>query len=177
MMNIHTKLRLPISDWGLIIIFVIIFAVLKRIKEIAKKESEIKDRAPAPPAPFPELAEELKQRFEQLETEMIQPEAETLEPEIKPAVFEREIFEEKRPEFIEPVIQPEPELLPDTELRPEIEVPLRVEEPVSVAKKEFIYKKAVPREKYQAAVLNFRGPAVVNGIIMSEILGPPVSMR
>jgi len=143
---------------NLVIIFIVIATVLKRIQELGKKQGEIKVPPASPPVPFPELTEE-PVRQEKSEEEEIKPVREWI-PSLE------EVFEKIRPEFTEPEIFPEPE------------IPPLVEEPVPEVVQPIFYEKAVPREKAASGVtLNFSGSEVVRGIIMREILGPPVSMQ
>lgn len=143
---------------NLIIIFIVIVTVLKRIHEVAKKRDEITVPPASPTGPFPELAEELK-RMEKPEEEEIKPMSEQVPPE-------EEIFEKIQPEFAEPEIFLEPE------------IPPQIEEPVPEVVQPIFYEKAVPRKKAASGLtLSFSGSEVVKGIIMREILGPPVSMQ
>jgi len=143
---------------NLVIIFIVIATVLKRIQELAKKQEEIKIPPASPPMPFPELAEE-PVRPEKLEEEEIKPVSEW-------APLLEEVFEKIRPEFVEPEIYIEPEISP----------PVKV--PVPEVVQPIFYEKAVPRKKAASGVtLNFSGSELVRGIIMREILGPPVSMQ
>jgi len=143
---------------NLVIIFIVIATVLKRIQELGKKQGEIKVPPASPPVPFPELTEE-PVRQEKSEEEEIKPVREWA-PSLE------EVFEKIQPEFVEPEIFLEPE------------IPLQIEEPVPEVVQPIFYEKAVPRKKAASGVtLNFSGSELVRGIIMREILGPPVSMQ
>ena len=143
---------------NLIIIFVIIFSVLKRIQEVAKKGEELKVPPDIPPETLSEQIKELKN--------LMQPELEEVKPISEPVLPEEVTIEKVHAEFTEPEVVPEPE------------IPAFIEEPFPVIEEPVSYKKITPRKKVsQRYILSFRGSEVVRGIIMSEILGNPVSMR
>jgi len=143
---------------NLIIIFIVIVTVLKRIQVLGKKQEEIKVPPASPPVPFPELAEELK-RLEKPGEEEIKPVGERI-PSIK------EVFEKIQTEFAEP------------EISFETEIPPPVEEPIPEVLQPIFYEKAVRRKKAAPSItLKFSGSELVRGIIMREILGPPVSTQ
>ena len=143
---------------NLVIIFIVIATVLKRIQELGKKQGEIKIPPASPPVPLPGLFEE-QVHPEKLEEEEIKPVSEWA-PSLE------EVFEKIRPEFVEPEIYIEPEISP----------PVKV--PVPEVVQPIFYEKTVPRKKAASGVtLNFSGSELVRGIIMREILGPPVSMQ
>jgi len=143
---------------NLVIIFIVIVTVLKRIQELAKKQGEIKIPPASPPVPFPELFEE-PVHPEKLEEEEIKPVSERVSSL-------EEVFEKIRPEFVEPEISLEPE------------IPTPAEEPVLAVEQPILYEKAVTRRKVTPGLtLHFSGSELVSGIVMREILGPPVSMQ
>ena len=143
---------------NLVIIFIVIATVLKRIQELAKKQEEIKVPPASPPLPFPGLFEE-QVHPEKLDEEEIKPVNEW-------ALSEEMVSEEIQPEFVEPEIYIEPEISPPVEV------------PVAEVVQPILYEKAVRRKKAASGVtLKFSGSELVSGIIMREILGPPVSMQ
>ena len=150
---------------NLIIVVVIVFSILKRVQEVAKKGEELK----VPPDIPPETLSEQIKKFKDL----MQPELEEVESVSESVLTEENIFEKAHKEFAEPEVFSEPE------------IPAFIEEPVPVVektipvfKKPVSYKKIIPRKKVSKGyILKFGGSEVVRGIIMSEILGKPVSMR
>ena len=143
---------------NLIIVFVIIFSILKRVQEVGKKGEELKVPPDIPPESLSEQIKELKN--------LMQPELEEVTQASEPVLTEEGTIERVHAEFTEPEVAPEPE------------TPALYEEPVPMIKQPVSYKKITPRKKVsQRYILSFGGSEVVRGIIMSEILGKPVSMR
>lgn len=143
---------------NLIIVFVIIFSILKRVQEVGKKGEELKVPPDIPPESLSEQIKELKN--------LMQPELEEVTQASEPVLTEEGTIERVHAEFTEPEVAPEPE------------TPALYEEPVPMIKRPVSYKKIIPRKKVsQRYILSFGGSEVVRGIIMSEILGKPVSMR
>jgi len=143
---------------NLIIVVVIVFSILKRVQEVGKKGEELNVPPDIPPESLSEQIKELKN--------LMQPELEEVTQASEPVLTEEGAIERVRAEFTEPEIAPEPE------------TPALYEEPVPMIKQPVSYKKIVPRKKVsERYILKFGGSEVVRGIIMSEILGKPVSMR
>ena len=102
---------------NLVIIFIVIATVLKRIQELGKKQGEIKIPPASPPVPLPGLFEE-QVHPEKLEEEEIKPVSEWA-PSLE------EVFEKIRPEFVEPEIYIEPEISPPVKVPvPEVVQPI-----------------------------------------------------
>ena len=160
---------------NLLILFFIIFTVFKRLQQVAKKQEEIKTPPSSYPGPVTEIGplseviKELSQKLEHRE-EWIEVKEQPGEPVLSEE--EQEQFEEIQPEFVEPSTYQIPELVPEVTVLPQTEEP--VEEILQPPES----RKVAARKKEKLAYpLRFGGPEVVKGIIMSEILGPPVSMR
>ena len=158
---------------NLLILFVIIFTVFKRLQQVAKKQEEIKTQPSSHPGPVTEikpLSEVIKELSHKLEhrEEWI----EMKEPTGEPVLLEEGQFEEIQPEFVEPSTSQIPEMVPEAPflLKPEEPAEEILQPPKS-------RKVAVRKKEILAYSLRFGGPEVVKGIIMSEILGPPVSIR
>ena len=159
---------------NLIILFFILFTVFKRFQQIAKKQEEIKVPPSSPPGPVAEtepitdILKELGRRLEQVgevDTETVKPAGEPVFP------YEGRI-EKMQPEFAEPVPVELPEIPSEAGFLPELEESV----PDIIKPPDYINAVAPKKAKRQYA-LQFGGPEVVKGILMSEILGPPVSMR
>ena len=158
---------------NLLILFFIIFTVFKRLQQVAKKQEEIKvpPSSPSGPeteiVPLSEVIKELSHKLDHSE-EWI----EVKEPTGEPVLLEEEQFEEIQPELIEPSTSQIPETVPEAPFIPQPEEP--AEEILQPLKS---IKAAAGKKEKIAYPLRFGGPEVVKGIIMSEILGPPVSIR
>ncbi len=143
---------------NLIIIFIIVITVLKRIQEVNKKQGEITVPPTSPPVPFPKLTEELKRRIKPVEDE--------IKPSEEQILSQEDVFEKIQPVFVEPKISIKQKFA------------RQVEELFSVVTEPDFYEKVVPKIKaYSALKLKFSGSELIRGIIMREILGPPVSMQ
>ena len=149
---------------NIIIIFIIIVSVFKRLQGIAKKGGEIKVPPASPPVPFPEMTEKYETPEESAQEKME-------EPVRKPALSGEEILKEIFRVHTEPKATFEHEIIPVPPL------PEQVEEPVSMVEQPLPARKAAPREKEKSYTLHFGGSELVRGILMSEILGTPVSLR
>ena len=146
---------------NLIIIFVIFAAILKRMQEVAKKGRELKTPPPViPPVPPKTIRKDMKVKPGPPQWLPAQEEKPPVEPE-KPVVFGEDLWEQHpEEEFIVPateeILQPEAELVQ--------QIPYRgIEESV--------------RERDIISYSDMKGSELVKGIIMSEILGPPLSLR
>ena len=157
---------------NLIIVFIIIFSILRRVQEVGKKGEEIKVPPDIPPESLSEQIKELKN--------LMQPELEEVTQVSEPVLTEEGAIEKVHAEFTEPEVAPEPEtpaLFEEPVPVVEEQIPVIVE-PVPMIKQPVSYKKITPRKKVsQRYILSFGGSEVVRGIIMREILGSPVSMR
>jgi len=146
---------------NLIIIFVIVISVLKRLQNVAQKGREIKSPPPAAPSPTPKMAEKKSTVLQEQKIPTEPPEF--LKPVVEQAkrmFFPEDFWEHKTTEIPEPALE-EP-LLPEVE---EIQK-------ISLRDITLPEKEPIPGMK-----LNFGSSDVVGGIVMREILGPPVSMR
>ena len=139
----------------LIIIVVIFASIVKRMQQVAQKGEELEAPPPVSPPVTPPMVKRLQDVFQELSGERVEQEV----MEEKP-VTDTGDFRERQTEFPESVVE---ETLP---------IPEDVLQPVS-------YRDVgIPKAKQKQEIkLGFKGPEVVRGIIMSEILGPPVSMR
>ena len=157
---------------NLIIVFIIIFSILKRVQEVGKKGEELKVPPDIPPETLSEQIKELKN--------LVQPEPEEVKPVSEPVLQEEITIEKVHAEYAEPEAAPEPEtpaIIEEPVPVVEEQIPV-IGEPVPMIKQPVSYKKVIPRKKVsQRYILSFGGSEVVRGIIMSEILGKPVSMR
>jgi hypothetical protein len=150
--------------FNLIIILVIVITVLKRLREVEKKGKELGGPPPvAPPLPWEPAAPPQTAPQPVLERPVPQTEAaETFEEERPEPVFTFEdMFEEEKtpaePEsvFKEEIVYPPEELIPV--------IPLVERQPQIV--------------KIPTLNLSFSRSEVVRGIVMSEILRPPLALR
>ena len=145
----------------LIIVVVIVASIVKRMQQVAKKGEELEEPPPAAPPVTPPMVERPLmpvQRVEEVEKPVKQAEPSGMLKEL------RELFQQEIPE---PVVE---------------EVPLAPEEfpPVSedilqpVSYRDVVIPKKEPGLLFS---LSFTGTEAAKGIVMSEVLGPPVSMR
>ena len=144
---------------NLIIIFVIFVAILKRLQGVVKKGQELKTQPPVTP-PVPHKA--VRKAYEEKPGPQWQPSQE-VKPSVereKSVVFREDLLERLEEEYPEPVaeetVQPPEELVQEVSYRGVLE---------SV------------RERKPRLYFGFSGSELVKGIIMSEILSPPVSLR
>ncbi len=173
---------------NVVILFIIIMSLLKRVKEISKKGDEVKKMPEGPPDPLAETIKTEKQRAKE-QSEPVRrsirevfdeprrgPAAPKQErPEAPPATPSLEdVFKRLSGEIIPEVQQTQSE-----PVAPEPQVPKPEPEPVPEPPSVRIPKvrKTYVQPRNQSPVLSFEGSEVVRGIIMGEILGPPVSMR
>lgn len=168
---------------NVVILFIIIMSLLKRVQEISKKGDEVKKVPEGPPDPLAETIKKAKQRakeqsepvrrsirevFDEPRREPAAPKPERPEPPPATPSLE-DIFKRLSGETIPEVQQTQPEpVVPELEPEP-------FPEPPAVKTPRVRKKYVQPRN--QAPALSFEGSDVVRGIIMGEILGPPVSMR
>jgi len=167
----------------LIIIFIVILSVLKRVKEVGQTGQELdkgkipgnildmfdpdsaKGKAGQKPSPADQQEMPAGEYSESVEIsgepskEPLIPSEVPYEPVEAPEIVEKDILD----------TQPE-SLLPQEELIKEY-VPI-IPKPVLLRSSQKVH-----REPGKGLDLGFTGPQVINGIIMGEILGPPVSMR
>ena len=164
---------------NLIIVFVIIISILKRIQDVAGKGEELSDPRKVPP----EALSEQMERVEDFQRS-VQEEEEPGE-DVRPRIPERVTIEDVFRKFTENQFPQRPEQFPESEpfYEPEkaaladayafaAEPPPVITQPVSRKR-----KKPPGKIRVRSPFLNFGGPDVVRGIVMSEILGTPVSMR
>ena len=150
---------------NLVIVFIIVFSILKHLQEVGKKGEELKVPPDIPPESLSEQIKKIK--------DLTQHELEEVKPVSESVLTEEEIFEKIHAEFTEPEVAPEPET--SALIKEPVSM---IWEPVPTIKKPVSYRKIIPRKKVsQRYTLSFGGSEVVRGIIMSEILGKPVSMR
>ena len=159
-------------EWliNLVIIFIVFLAIFKRIQEVAKKGGEIMGPPGSPPVPSREAAEEFRTVEQPVEEEIIL-HREEMQPKREPSLSIEDIFEKLRGGYVQPEVQPEPEITPEEELPPE------VEQVVPAPAEPFVDMKITPLRKTPGFALQFTGPDLVRGILMREILGPPLSLR
>lgn len=176
----------------LIIIFIIILSVLKRVKEASQKGQELdkgnipgsildmfdpdseKGKAGQKPSATPSDQQEMPAGEYSGPVEITgEPSKEPLIPSEVPVIPPEVPYEPV--EAQEMVKKDIFETQPDS-LKPQEEL---IEEPVPEAPKPVLSRPAqtVLREADKGLDLGFTSPQVINGIIMREILGPPVSMR
>lgn len=169
----------------LIIIFIIILSVLKRVKEASQKGQELdkgnipgsildmfdpdseKGKAGQKPSATPSDQQEMPAG------EYSGPVEITGEPSKEPLIPSEVPYEPvEAQEMVKKEIY---DTQPDS-LKPQEEL---FEEPVPETQKPVLSRPAqtVLREADKGLDLGFTSPQVINGIIMREILGPPVSMR
>ncbi len=167
----------------LIIIFIVILSVLKRVKEAGQKGQELdKGKIPgnildmfdpegaegkAVQKPSPSDQQEMSAgeysepigNSGELSKEPLIPSEVPYEPVEAPEIVEKDVFD-TQPDSL--VLQEE-----------------LIEEPVpEIPKPDLLWPaQTFLREADKGLDLGFTGPQVINGIIMREILGPPVSMR
>jgi len=173
---------------NVVILFIIIVSLLKRVQAVSKKGDEVKRVPEGPPDPLAETIKEAQRRSEMQERMNRRTIREVFEePERQPAappiqqeeipsgppsledIFRR-ITDEIRPDIQEMAPEPVKE-----EMFPSEQVSEPVPEPQydSTPSKRFM---AARRRKHPVG-LSFKGPEVVRGIVLSEILGPPVALR
>ncbi len=177
---------------NLIIVFAIIISILKRFNETAGKSDEIRTpRRPPPEALSEQMNRGGKKASPESQTEPApknEPERVTIEE-----VFKR-FLDQQPPPKPEPVYEPESDHTPEPAYEPRSYY--EPEKPVESGSHEDSFElpwvalssempEPLPREweKTQRVnlagtqFLNFKAPDVIRGIVMSEILGPPVSTR
>jgi len=146
---------------NLVIVVVIILAVLKRLKDVAKKGEELE----APPPAAPPAAPDMVERTDEI------PQEEPVERPELPEIF-KQLFGQEKPD-----IPGEDEF----EQKPEVPEPVMAEQfqpPEEIAKPVAYGLPVIPKEEQTPRLkLSFRGSEVVRGIVMSEILGPPVGLK
>lgn len=167
----------------LIIIFIVILSVLKRVKDAGQKGQEL-DKGNIPGSILdmfdPDGAEgragqkpSSAGQQEMPAGEYSEPVEITGEPSKKPLIPSEVPYEpvEAQEMVKKDIFGTQPDSL---ELQEEL-----FEEPVPEIPKPGLLRPAqtVLREADKGLDLGFTGPQVINGIIMREILGPPVSMR
>jgi hypothetical protein len=153
---------------NLIIIFIVIYTVLKRVQEISKKGGEIKVPPASPPITFPEFAEEQPRRT----IFYPEPEETPVEPVGESAPSREETFETYQKETAEPEVFSEQAVSYYPELSYRSEKPVPTERTPKPAIQEKTPAKPVP-----PLVLRFNTSELVRGFLMGEILGVPVSIR
>ena len=144
---------------NLIIIFVIFVAIMKRVQEVTKKAQELKTQPPVTPPIFPKA---ILEPTEERPSPQWQPSQE-LKPSVeqeKPVVFREDLWEHLKEEL------PEPEV--EETFQPPVEFVQKV--PYQEVLKSV-------REHEPRLYFSFSGSELVKGIIMSEILGQPLSLR
>ena len=146
---------------NLVIVVVIILSVLKRLKDVAKKGEELETPPPAAPSAAPDMVER---------TDEIPQEEPVERPEL-PEIFKRLLEQEKPDISDEDEFEQEPEV-PEPVMAEPIQLPEEIVKPFSYG------LPVIPKEEQTPELkLSFRGSEVVRGIVMSEILGPPVGLK
>lgn len=164
---------------NLVIIFIIFISIFKRLREVALKQQEIqKPREPSPlPGPFVET--ELPEGAVDMEPEEMVPSIETMPTE--QVVPLEEMIERRIREVIEPEMSREIELpveeVSSWPLEEQVSEPLPEVQPVAAVRPVGLVKKPPAPRRKSRTVLDFGSPGVIRGILMREILGPPVALR
>jgi len=141
---------------NLVIVVVIILAVLKRLKDVAKKGEELE----APPPAAPPAAPDMVERTDEI------PQEEPVERPELPEIF-KQLFGQEKPD-----IPGEDEFEQEPVIAEPVQLPEKIVKPVTYGLPVITKEEQTPRLK-----LSFRGSEVVRGIVMSEILGPPVGLK
>ena len=177
---------------NLIIVFAIIISILKRFNETAGKSDEIRTpRRPPPEALSEQMNRGGKKASPESQTEPVpknEPERVTIEE-----VFKR-FLDQQPPPKPDPASKPEPvhtsepayepmsyyepaktvetDSSDDSLELPPVALPSEMPEPLPQE-----WEKTQRINLAGNQFLNFKAPDVIRGIVMSEILGPPVSTR
>lgn len=172
---------------NLIILFIIFITIMKRIQEVSKKGQDLRKPLSSPGEPQPgETApmddyEDVRRPVTVFDEIPEEEEKEIYEPSWDNKPTEEEIFEKKPAEPPAPPFIREPEsVFAQSAVINSAEI-YKTEK--SNIFDESIYKthrnaSVLNREDFVPAYrLNLRGHELVKGIILSEILGPPVSMK
>jgi len=146
---------------NLVIVVVIILSVLKRLKNVSKKGEELETPPPAAPPAAPDMVER---------TDEISQEEPVERPEL-PEIF-KQLFGQEKPDISgEDELKQEP-VVPEPSMAEPVQPPEEIVKPVAYG------LPVIPKKEQTAELkLSFRGPEVVRGIVMSEILGPPVGLK
>ena len=99
------------------------------------------------------------------------PQEEPVERPELPEIF-KQLFEQEKPDISgEDELEQEPEV-PEPVMAESVQPPEEIVKPVAYG------LPVIPKEEQAPELkLSFRGSAVVRGIVMSEILGPPVGLK
>ena len=160
---------------NLIIILVIIFSVLKRLKGTSEKVKELEKPSPAVPKTGRETPQKepgargiLKELFKELE------ESSREKPIEQPVAMQRS--EQETDGHVPSSGEDTFELSQEELIKTAQEELSQTTDDRKRDSQDFIQKIPVTKPVKQFHLI-FYGPDVVRGIVMSEILGPPVSMR
>lgn len=160
---------------NLIIVFVVIFSILKRMQDVANKGKELGTPQKVPPKGFSGQAKGTRDIMRSEETESESGE------EVAPPTPKKITIEEVFRKFAEQQMPfpPKPEPFYEPEKPAFMETPFFTEEHPPVITEEVPRKKRKPPEKKRARplFLHFEGTDLVRGILMSEILGSPIALR
>jgi hypothetical protein len=166
---------------NVIIVLVVIVSIFKRIQEVAGKGEELSAPRKVPPEALSEQMERVEDFQRSVQEEQDPGSGEDTGPRVPERVTIEDVFrkfaEQRAPQRLEtapvpvPFHEPEKPVLDDvydlsSEQHPAI--------PPPVPRKRIDSRVNIP---VRSPLLNFGGPEVVRGVVMSEILGTPVSMR
>ena len=177
---------------NIVIVFIIIASILKRLREVGETRGNL--GKPAPPDQRPVVSHipssAPPQEKQPIPADQMRPPVMSMEQTqpVSEVPFDSEMMEpefwpvERLPEI--PTLRPEynTALSEETWERAEQEIEERIRESQeayrnSLDQQASDVKEHIPMQPTGAIGLRFTGDAVVNGIIMSEILGPPKSLR
>jgi len=159
---------------NLIIFLIVVITILKRLQEVARKGTEIKEPSPEP-QPLPIDGPVAREIIAEMPEEYPQPAAPAPVPvEEKPRTQSmRELFERLERRYYDIIEPPVPQTEDTFESgREKKDISRR-----GYAKQAAIDRAAPSVESAALPALSFKASSVVNGIIMSEILGPPTGLR
>jgi hypothetical protein len=172
---------------NLIILFIIFITIMKKIQEVSKKGEDLRKPLSPPGAPQPgETApmddyEDVRRPITVFDEIPEEEEKEVYEPVWDDKPTEEEIFEKK------PADSPVPEVIQEPESVFAQSALINSEE-IYRTEKSNIFDESIYKAHRNAGILNredfvpvyrlnLRGHELVKGIILSEILGPPASMK
>ena len=164
---------------NLVILFVIFISIFKRLKEVALKQQEIQKPRELSPLPGPFVKTERLEGPVNVEPEEMVRSYDSIPTEQDITV--EEMFARRIREVIEPEMSREIEL-PAEEVsswpfEEQVSVPLPEVRPVAAARPVGLAKKPPAPRRKSRTVLDFSSPGVISGILMREILGPPIALR
>jgi len=167
---------------NLAIILFVVFSVLKRVREVSKKAQSLQGEPDGTPTDIPPSERQVETRSEYSEPAM--PEGPAI-PETR-----RRVMNEKKQDGVPPILR---KFLEEFEVIPreqEMGHPIQLDEedfnelePVERKKPDMVRKPTPSKKRYKERVpemvlgIEFSRNDLVRGIVMREILGPPVALR